>query len=59
MDYYKIAKTGYCIEGDQFDCRDCELYDYFEKHNCNSIECKTHLIVGLVKEIERLRELNE
>ncbi len=55
MNYYKIAKTAYCTEGDQFDCRDCELCNYFEEHNYDSTKCRQHLIMGLVEEIEELK----
>ena len=52
MDYYKIAKTAYCTEGDQWDCRSCELYEYFKKHNYNAAACREFLIIKLVKYIE-------
>ncbi len=51
-DYYKIAKTAYCTEGDQWNCRDCELYEYFKKHNYNAAACREFLIIKLVKYIE-------
>ena len=54
-DYYKIAKTAYCTEGDQWDCRDCELIDVFTKKKCNAAECRTFLIKKLVETIEELK----
>lgn len=57
LDYYKIAKQAYCTEGDQWDCRSCELCDYFEKHNYNFAKCREYLITQLVKQYEQL--LNE
>ena len=56
IDYYAIAKKAYCMEGDQWDCRDCDLIDYFEKNKHDSAKCRIHLIVGLVKQYEKLLE---
>ena len=56
IDYYAIAKKAYCMEGDQWDCRDCDLIDYFEKNNHDSDKCRRHLIIGLVKQYEKLLE---
>ena len=56
IDYYAIAKKAYCTEGDQWDCRDCGLIDYFEKNNRDSAKCRKHLIIGLVKQYEKLLE---
>lgn len=56
IDYYTIAKQAYCTEGDQWDCRDCKLIDYFEKSNHDPAKCREHLIVGLVKQYEKLLE---
>lgn len=56
MDYYKIAEKAYCMEGDQWDCRDCDLIKYFESHNCDATVCRQHLIVELVKQYKKLLE---
>lgn len=56
IDYYKAAKKAYCMSGDQFDCRDCDMCDYFEKHHYDGIACKTKLIVELVKIIDAYKK---
>lgn len=56
MDYYEIAKTAYCTEGSQWDCRDCKLINIFVKNNYDAAECRKHLIQKLVRTIEDLNE---
>lgn len=56
IDYYKAAKKAYCMSGDQFDCRDCDMCDYFEKHHYDGMACKTKLIVELVKIIDAYKK---
>ena len=56
MDYYEIAKTAYCTEGSQWDCRDCKLINIFVMNNYDAAECRKHLIQKLVKTIEDLNE---
>ncbi len=56
MDYYQIAKRAYCTEGDQFDCRDCEMVNYFIQHGFDAATCREKIIIELVKIIEELKE---
>lgn len=55
LDYFEIAKKMYCTEGNQVDCRDCELFDILLKNNYNPASCRTKLIEELVKIIETER----
>lgn len=48
--WIEIAKKAYCSEGDQWDCRDCEMIDFFEKHNCDPSICRMELIRRIVEE---------
>ena len=45
------------MSGNQFDCRDCDMCDYFEKHHYDGIACKTKLIVELVKIIDAYKKV--
>lgn len=48
--WIEIAKKAYCSEGDQWDCRDCEMIDYFKMHNCDPAICRMELIRRMIKE---------
>lgn len=56
MNYYEIAKTAYCTEGDQWDCRCCEMREYLENHNFDTSACREKLIVELVKIIDKYKK---
>lgn len=57
MNYYEIAKTAYCTEGDQWDCRCCEMCEYLENHNFDASACREKLIVELVKIIDKYKSM--
>lgn len=57
--YIEIAKTAYCTEGDQWDCRDCELVNILKEHHFDPSYCRKELIIGMVKELERGGDANE
>lgn len=59
IDYYKAAKTAYCQLGDQWDCRSCDLIEYFEHNNCDPAKCRAFLIQKLVWELERYKDKEE
>lgn len=59
MNYYEIAKTAYCTEGDQWDCRSCPLCEYFENHNYDAATCREHLIIELVKIIDEYKSITD
>lgn len=59
MNYYKIAKTAYCTEGDQWDCRSCEMCKYLENHHFNQTACMEKLIIELVKIIDEYKKFDE
>lgn len=44
MNYYEIAKTAYCMEGNQWDCRDCKLINILIKNNYDAASCRKYLI---------------
>ena len=50
--WLKVAKIAYCTEGDQWDCRNCEMCDYLKAHQFDSNACKEELIRRIIKEIE-------
>jgi len=52
LDYYKIAKRAYCSNGDQWDCKDCELVEYFKTHNLDAAACREYLITKMVEQHE-------
>lgn len=56
INYYEAAKTAYCMEGDQWDCRCCPLCDYLEKHNYDAAACRKHLIIELVRIIDEYKK---
>ncbi|MBQ5473565.1 MAG: hypothetical protein IIT65_02475 [Lachnospiraceae bacterium] len=56
MNYYEIAKTAYCTEGSQWDCRDCKLINVLIKNNYDAASCRKYLIQELVKQIEGMNE---
>lgn len=56
MNYHEIAKTAYCTEGDQWDCRCCEMREYLENHNFDASACREKLIVELVKIIDKYKK---
>lgn len=58
MNYYEIAKTAYCTEGDQWDCRCCEMCGYLENHHFDSSACKEKLIIELVKIIDEYKKFD-
>ena len=55
INYYKVAKTAYCLEGGQWDCRCCPLCEYFVSHNYDAAACREHLIIELVKIIDEYK----
>jgi len=55
IDYYDVAKRAYCTEGDQWDCRCCDMCNYFVEHDYNPAACREKLIIELVKIIDELK----
>lgn len=54
--YYKIAKEGYITEGDQWDCRNCDLCEFFKENNYDPARCRTILIEGLTYTIKQIQK---
>lgn len=58
--FIDIAYKAYCEEGDQFDCRSCDMYCYLKdylKMPFNSTSCREQLLFEVAKEGKHLQEL--
>ena len=58
LNYYEIAKTAYCTEGDQWDCRSCGMCEYLESHHFDQTACMEKLIIELVKIIDEYKKID-